>query len=619
MAEIRVLPQNIAELIAAGEVVDRPASIAKELLENAVDAGATRVQVQIKGGGIRYLRVADDGCGIPASQMKTAFLRHATSKITTEEQLSQIATLGFRGEALASIAAVSRVEMLSKTADEAYGHRLVVEGGAIGEIEEAGSPTGTTVVVRDLFYNTPARLKFLKRVSSESGAVEDVVKKLALSHPEIAFSFVKDEKEILSTVGKGGLAAAIRSVFGRQFSATLFPVEYEMHGMKLSGFASYPVHARANRSMQHFFVNGRYVRSGTCRIALEEGYKTATMVGKFPACVLNIEMPCDAVDVNVHPAKTEVRFSAERQVFDLIYFGIRSALLANQVLPDPSEPEPLPEPQPVNPRIRREEPQQLVMPTRPQGTPLNDKLPNSIFTLRQPEIPFGETPPAPEPESESPYQYLTAQVLRENSVKKQQDDKKTPEKEPEPQVKILGELFATYVVAEYGEQVILLDKHAAHERILYNKLASSDEPLKRQVLLTPLPVALSSEEADALLSAKEQLEELGFLIASAPDGVAVREVPSILDRQDIAGMLEEIAEKLLSQNKNLTPSVLDDLYHSVACKAAIKAGHTHSTRELEALVKEVYHDKNVRYCPHGRPVLFVISHAELDRRFGRVQ
>ncbi len=603
---IRVLPREVSELIAAGEVIERPASIVKELVENAIDAGASHITVEVKDGGIRYLRVTDDGCGIEAEQMPTAFLRHATSKLTDAEDLSHIATLGFRGEALASIAAVSRVEMCSKTADAVYGSRLLLAGGIVESQEETGCPDGTTVIVRDLFYNTPARLKFLKRAVSEANTVAGVVDHLALSHPEIAFRLIRDNREERRTSGDGELLHAISGVCGRRFAVTLFPVSYEMHGMQLSGYACYPVHGRANRSMQHFFINGRYVRSRTCGIALEEGYHAAMMTGKFPSCVLFLTMPFDQVDVNVHPAKTEVRFTSERQVFELICFGLRSALLRENELPDPEKPaEKTPEGEqlslPSHPRIKREEP--FAVPTGSQPLVLHASTPEDL--------------PKPQVTEENGYHYLTAEVLQKASRPRPEPE---PELEPDhPKPRILGELFATYVVAEYGDQVIVMDKHAAHERILYNQLVSSHEPLERQVLLVPLTVLLSPEEAGALLQAKERLLSLGFALAKDKDGVSVREVPAILDRQDIPALLEEIAENLLLQKEDISPQALEDLYHSVACKAAVKAGHSHSEKELAALLWTVYHDRNVRYCPHGRPAIFVWSKRELDKKFGRIQ
>ncbi len=638
MPKIHLLPKEISELIAAGEVIDRPASIVKELVENSIDAGATEITVEIKKGGIEYIRITDNGCGIPPEDAPTAFLRHATSKIRDEADLNTISTLGFRGEALASVCAVARVEMLTKTPDSPLGVQLRVEGGEQLLLEEAGCPDGTTIIVRDLFYNVPARLKFLKKDVSEGNAVASILNKIALSNPSISFSFIRDQTKQLQTPGDGELYSAIYAVYGKNFADGLMKVDYSLGDLSVSGYSSTPASSRANRSMQHFFVNGRYVRSRTCSVALEEGYKNAVMAGKFPACVLNITLPFDFVDVNVHPTKTEVRFVNERSVFDCLYFAVKTAITANELVRTVPFP-----PKEKMPSVF----------TTDSGA-VQESFRASAFS-RGKERPFERRETAgrknsdaerivasrgtdyqihlEEPPLKESYQFLRP----ESFVRKAEDEARlrltdsaadlssadAPSNQAVPvqeelRIRLLGELFETYIVAEINDFLAIVDKHAAHERILFEKLKTERRPLDHQVLLSPFTVILSVEECDVVLENPKIMDELGFLVEGfGLTMVLVREIPAILDQNDASQLLAEIAINLKNHKQDPSPSQLDDLYHSIACKAAIKAHDKNSEPELLELVRRVYTDEAIRYCPHGRPVLQIWSRSKINKLFGR--
>ncbi|MCI8501515.1 MAG: DNA mismatch repair endonuclease MutL [Oscillospiraceae bacterium] len=644
MPKIHLLPKEISELIAAGEVIDRPASIVKELVENSIDAGATEITVEIKKGGIEYIRITDNGCGIPPEEAPTAFLRHATSKIHAEADLNTISTLGFRGEALASVCAVARVEMLTKTPDSPLGVQLRVEGGEQVLLEEAGCPDGTTIIVRDIFYNVPARLKFLKKDVSEGNAIASILNKIALSNPSISFSFIRDQTKQLQTPGDGELYSAIYAVYGKNFADGLMKVDYSLGDLSVSGYSSTPASARANRSMQHFFVNGRYVRSRTCSVALEEGYKNAVMAGKFPACVLNITLPFDFVDVNVHPTKTEVRFINERSVFDCLYFAVKTAITANEVtrtIPFP--------PEERVPSVFTADSGAVQESFR---TPVVSREKESSFERRETagrESSDGDFSSGAErivasrgtdyrihleePSLKESYQFLRP----ESFVRRAEDemhpypadiaadlspaavplDRTIPAQE-ELQIRLLGELFETYIVAEINDFLAIVDKHAAHERILFEKLKAERRPLDHQVLLSPFTVILSTEECDVVLDNPKIMDELGFLVEGfGLTMVLVREIPAILDQNDASQLLAEIAINLKNHKQDPSPSQLDDLYHSIACKAAIKAHDKNSEPELLELVRRVYTDEAIRYCPHGRPVLQIWSRSKINKLFGR--
>ena len=670
MGKINVLDAHVAELIAAGEVVERPASVIKEMVENAIDAGASAVTVEVKNGGISYMRVTDNGCGMSREDVPVAFLRHATSKVAVQDDLESIGTLGFRGEALASIAAVARVEVMTRQPEDAVGTRYVIEGGEEKLLDDAGCPQGTTFLIRDLFYNTPARMKFLKKDVTEANAVAGVLDKIALSHPEISLRFVRDGKEQLHTPGDGKLKSAIYAVYGRDFTNGLMPVEYEYNHIRVWGFVSRPVNSRPNRSMQQFFINGRFVKSRTAMAALEEAFKGSVMVGKFPACVLHLNMAFQAVDVNVHPAKLEVRFVNERPVFDAVYHGVKSAL---QKEDKPREMQ-LPNSQVLRPAMEELRGEQLRMapsaPTSPRpSAPVAQ--PEKMRPMKMPSL----TPPAPRPVIEekpvapikskdilhdgapAPYQAVSmpmvvlvdeeevpapdkqqeaapaaqvpaisptlpqeppvpADVLEESQPEASADSVKP---EPAPQ-RLIGELFGTYLILQRGEeQMVLIDKHAAHERLLYEKLRKEGGGGYAQMLLEPATVTLDKNEYAAVLHARELFAQAGFEVDDFGSGtIAVRSAPLSLDKEDAASAVMEMAGYLLSSRKDLTTEHLDWLYHNIACRAAVKAGDFSSPQELAALVQRLEENPDVRYCPHGRPISVVITRRELEKQFGRV-
>ncbi|MFU0833729.1 MAG: DNA mismatch repair protein MutL [Oscillospiraceae bacterium] len=639
MGKIKVLDKHIAELIAAGEVVERPASVAKELVENAVDAGATGITVEIRHGGTTFLRVADDGCGIAREDVPTAFLRHATSKISDSDDLDNIGTLGFRGEALASIAAVAHVELLTRTADELAGTHYVIDGDGEQVCEDAGCPQGTTVVVRDLFYNTPARMKFLKKDVTEGNAVAAVVDKMALSHPEISFRFLRDGKETLHTPGDGRLKSAVYAVFGRDFTFGLLPVEYELNGVKLSGFVSKPSAARPNRSMQNFFINGRYVRTRTASVALEEAFKGSLMVGKIPACVLHIQIPFATVDVNVHPTKMEVRFINEKPIFDAVYHGVKTALNREDTPPVIALHQ---EPKPKTPKEEKvvqlqmsSEPTQrnrgvhfppVAPPVRGRSFAVHDFAACDIEADDVPNMPAQQSvnvsiqPPAPK---ESP------QISEPEPLKKPIQDKShisekntlpaSQEKAEEIPEKLIGEVFGTYIILERGDSLVFVDKHAAHERMLYEKLKQQGGESFSQMLLEPLTVTLDKNEYSAVLESLDLCRKAGFELEDFGGGaVLVRSAPMVLEHEDVAGAVMEIAGYLSANKNDLTVRKIDWLYHNIACRAAVKAGDSTPALELAALARKV-EQEDIRYCPHGRPVSFLLKKKDLERQFGRIQ
>lgn len=623
MPKIKVLAKNVAELIAAGEVIERPASVVKELVENSIDAGATSITVELKNGGIKYIRVADNGCGISREDAPLAFLRHATSKVQEENDLDRIGTLGFRGEALASVCAVARVELLTKQAGDAFGTRVTVEGGEEPECEEAGCPDGTIIIVRDLFYNVPARYKFLKRDVSEANAVASILDKIALSHPEISFKFIRDNNTTMHTPGDGKLYSAIYAIFGADFAKATMEVDYAFDSIRVTGFTSTPVSARANRAMQHFFVNGRHIKSRTCSVALDEGYKHSIMHGKYPACVLNIQMPFDEVDVNVHPAKIEVRFINERRIFDAVYFAVKTALAAHAAAITSLQRQPdagvglFSETQGEQDVFSR--PVTAVYSTA-QEVPQRQVADPGVNYRIQSEEAERDVQISAEPVVEKEYRYIDFQKI---TSEPQAERNSPPVAAEEPEIKlgdikIIGELFQTYILAEFGDEFIMIDKHAAHERILYEELKKQQQALERQLLISPLTLTLSQEECEALLQHKSVVEYFGFVVEEFGNStVLVREIPAMLDQMDASQLISELALNICQQKNDVTPQSLENLLHSLACKAAIKAYDKNSLLELISLVERVYTDEAIRYCPHGRPVIQITTKAKVERQFGR--
>ncbi len=692
MPEIQVLNRQVAELIAAGEVVERPSSVIKELVENAIDAGSAVVTVETQRGGRSYMRVTDNGCGIPPEQVPTAFLRHATSKIVTEADLDAIGTLGFRGEALAAISAVSRIEMLTRTKDAELGLRYSCLDGLHPETEEAGCPQGTTITVRDLFFNTPARMKFLKKDVTEGNAIAGILDKIALSHPEISFRYIRDGKEVLHTPGDGKLSSALYAVYGKEFSASLIPVSYNLQGVGVKGFISKPAASRANRSMQNFFINGRYIRSRTASVALEEACKGAVMAGKFPACALHLELGKETVDVNVHPAKMEIRFANEQPVFDAVYYGVKSALREGdspkvmglnqphsyqappqKVIPitsisplggletEPGRPlilkDSAPE-QPVpaeTPTVQTETKEPSSVQTEPEAPPSllpepepeisvprlsraygEGKLPavkrepesftplveNALEKRPGAEPPKTEAAPLPLPEipPEESHRPVSAPLPLEAAQTEEQGEVPSLLGEQPFHGKIIGEAFGTYILVEHSPQALMLiDKHAAHERLIYERLKAQGPNGEAQALLEPVPVSLEKEEYSAVTANLSRLREAGFEVEDfGPGTVLVRAVPLLLDGGDGAAALMEIAGYLAQQKTTLTTQHMDWVYHNVACRAAIKAGDVTHPEELAALCRQLEENPQVRYCPHGRPVYVLLPRREIDKQFGRV-
>ena len=609
MAQIRVLPKEVSELIAAGEVIERPASIVKELIENSIDAKASSITVEIQNGGIRFIRISDNGCGIASSDAPTAFLRHATSKVKEKNDLDNIGTLGFRGEALASVSAVAKVELMTKTKDEELGTYLRISASEIDEVRETGCPDGTTITVRDIFYNVPARLKFLKKDVTEANAVASIVEKIALSHPEISIKFIRDNKVIFITPGDGELLSAIYTVFGRDFANGMLPVEYEFNGIKVKGYTSKPMFHRANRSMQHFFINGRYTKTRTCGIALEEGYKGAMMVGKFPACVLELEMPFDRVDVNVHPAKIEVRFVDEHAVFDAVYFAVKSAIAKdNELISHATE-------------TKKEE--KITPPDI--ATPFSNKwvsaVQESIPTVVKPKPDFDYKSFAASHKDMKDVRTVFefhSPVVEELKMQKEPEIPKQEEKES-LSFTVIGEIFMTYILVQTDEEFVIVDKHAAHERILYNKLKNDFEELDKQLLLTPVTVSLSRQECETVMKETELLSKLGFTVEDfGLNTILIREVPAVASKADSKEMFMDVVSGLLQNKKSNLPEKIEDILHRIACRSAVKGHDKNNIAELCDLVNTVFSDDNVRYCPHGRPVMVRYTKKEIEKLFGRI-
>lgn len=657
--KIEVLSPHVADLIAAGEVVERPASVVKELVENAVDAGAHTITVEIQRGGMAMIRVTDDGGGIPPDQCATAFLRHATSKLRAPQDLEAIGTLGFRGEALAAIAAVARVELFSRTAQAELGTTLTLEGGQLVSQESAGCPLGTTLVVRDLFFNTPARLKFMKRDAAEGAAVFALVQKLALSHPQVSLRFLRDGRQELLTPGDGDLRAALYGVLGRDMALGYTPVEGESEDITVSGFVTMPACCRGSRSQQHFFVNGRPVKSQLLLAALERAYENQKMVGKFPGCVLRVQVRPNAVDVNVHPAKTEVKFLFERKVFDAVYYAVRSALEGEERHPTltfttpakPDRPAPLRDAAVADllrPVARQEEkaytfspeastyisPESAGLSTRlgrnvdnpvenvenlPKKTPVVHRTPlvspgpsaeERQERLTIPRPPVEPAVPPVEREAPPPVIPASAPVPPPPLV---------PEEAPEEEVpwRLAGELFQTYVVVEQGEQVHLIDKHAAHERMQFDRMKAAGYRPMSQTLLTPVVFTPAPEEGEVLLEQLPLLAQFGFVCEEFGGGaLVIRAMPDDLDPGQGEAALSEIAGQLLSQGRADPEAARDALLHTMACKAAVKGGQKNSPQELLVVARAVLSGQ-VKYCPHGRPVAITLSRGELERQFKR--
>ena len=646
MAKIHLLSQQLANMIAAGEVVERPASVAKELVENAIDAGSRRITVEIKSGGVAYLRVTDDGHGIPAEDVALAFRRHATSKLYAEEDLMCIRTLGFRGEALASVASVAKVDLFTCTPDSDTGVQYSIEGGEETAFHETGCPVGTTVVVRDLFYNIPARAKFLKKDSTEGAYVEQAVVQQAIAHPEVAVTFIREGKEIFSTPGKGNMQDSIYAIYGKDLAEALVAVIGDHGEIRLSGFVARPVLNRPNRNYQHFYINGRCIRSRLLSAAVEEAFKGKTTVGRFPVCFLNLQMSPAALDVNVHPAKLEVKFAREREVFSAVYHSVCTALDALQELEAmrraarPQEDNVTAQQQRLEVQAEEKQESRPVLTTRaytpakptytfPEGhttqySKVADSAPMMKYETTRKPLRIAEERPRLEIRHEPVFEDLPVHVkpvpVSEPVQPVSQPAKETAQPQEETrEIRVIGEAFRTYIMAEDHEGIWLIDKHAAHEKILYDKLCAQDEPQPGQILLTPLAVSLSSEEKDALIAAGTDLSTLGFQVEDGGiGGLLVREIPVYLDVEEAPFLLAQVAQQL-REGRKAESQVLDELRKSIACKAAVKAGNFTAEAELVRFAKQVLADETVRNCPHGRPAVVYLSRYELEKMFKRVQ
>lgn len=710
MGVINVLDKHVAELIAAGEVVERPASVIKELVENSIDAGAKNITVEIKNGGTTFMRVADDGCGIFRDDIKVAFLRHATSKVKVESDLDSISTLGFRGEALASICAVSRLQLITRNVNEEIGTSYEIDGGEEQSFDDAGCPVGTTFIIRDLFYNIPARAKFLKKDVSEGNAVSNIIDKTALSHPEIAFTYIKDGKQVLRTFGDGKLISAIYSVFGKDFANGLIPVEYQLDAIKVYGYISKPEHSRPNRNMQNFFINGRYIKTRTAMVALEEAFKGSIMVGKFPSCVLNINLPCEIIDVNVHPSKLEVRFINERPVFDAIYHAVKSSLMKydsrkkasfkketafnevqnkfnpfnnapailNKPVSNASEQKLIQEPKRFVPQKTEKQKIEAAEPDASQAksddfNPFSDvafndvktgenkpavSVPESIDDIKVADVtnPFNifsrqainnskeEKSFKPTVKSEtvqtSPHALdkyeksdNTEKISEKNSISKPKEvdvivSEESIEKSKEPvlvnnsrtSIRYIGEAFSTYIIAEKNnKEIILIDKHAAHERIIYEKLKSERTADNRQILLSPVAVSLGKTEYDAAINNLNMFADCGFEVEDFGNStVIVRCSPQYIPAAEISDCITEMADYIAQGKNDIFTEKMEWFYCNVACRSAIKAGNKSTPEELIGIVKHLEEHPEIKYCPHGRPICIVLTKGEIEKQFGRV-
>lgn len=687
MGRINVLDKHVAELIAAGEVVERPSSVIKELVENSIDAGATAITVEIKNGGTTFMRVSDNGCGIMREDVKIAFLRHATSKVKVENDLDSIATLGFRGEALASISAVSHLELITKSSNEEIGTRYVIAGGEEVSFDDAGCPDGTTFIIRDLFYNIPARMKFLKTDVGEGNAVSNVIDKIALSHPEVSITYIKDSKQALKTAGDGKLLSAIYSVYGRDFASGMIPVDYELNGVTVKGYLSKPQNARPNRNMQNFFINGRFVKSRTAMAAVEEACKGSVMVGKFASCVLNIEIAFEAVDVNVHPSKIEVRFVNERPVFDAVYHAVKSALhsgdtrknavftqskptkkvnpfeLAQKVFRERDEANSVKVATPVfentvvksKPTIKAEQDPFLLLdepvkievnkpisfssslsdsakPVKQYSDAISVKVEDKKIeeektktTVSGIKTDFVEQTPAFVEDTVNGDVTYTKKSENLNPIAQEYKSEEVEEIKPlieeSPDTfKYIGEAFKTYIIIEKNnKELILIDKHAAHERIIYERLKVEKGSGYSQMLLQPIAVTLNKIDYNSVINNIDVFDEAGFEVEDFGNGmILVRSAPQYLENEDIEQTVIEMSGYLTENKTDIRTEQMDWIYHNVACRAAIKAGNISTDRELIDIARRLESDETLRYCPHGRPLCITLSKYEIEKQFGRV-
>ena len=679
MPPINVLSKEISELIAAGEVIERPSSVIKELVENSIDSGATHITVEIKNGGTTYMRVTDDGCGMSFDDVPKAFLRHATSKISAKEDLENILTLGFRGEALASVAAVARVEIMTKQKEELYGTLYTIEGSVESSHEQSGCPDGTTIIIRDLFYNVPARRKFMKKDVTEANAVSSILQKITMSHPDIAFRFIRDNRTEFNSSGDGELFSAVYAVYGRDFARDLMPVDYEYEGVHVGGYVIKPLYSKNNRAFQNFFVNGRYVRSRLCSAALENAYTNMIMTGKFPACVLLIDLPPSTMDVNIHPTKAEVRFTNEKSVSDAVYFAVKNAMMKDGLIyefelkphadwtkaapeqeemiqqeflftpvdkieetekklaeapaavsapvqPVRKEAEEKPYTADIKPSTAYDEPKpvQAAAPVYEKPEPVHEvqEAPKAEQITESVKAPEPAAVSEPEPAPVEGFSYITQQAFTAaQPVAPQPAEEKKEESvwTEKPKIRVIGEAFGLYIVAEVGDDtMIMIDKHAAHERIIFERLKSRNCRQYSQQLLTGVRVLLTGDEISALEANQELLADLGFTFDfSEKPCVVATAVPTFIMELDMEDIISEIANNLRMYSHDPQSHMLDDMLHTVACKSAIKGNDKNDITELQSLAEQVYFDERIRHCPHGRPVMFTMTKSNISHQFKR--
>lgn len=631
MSQIKVLSKDISELIAAGEVIERPASVIKELIENSIDAGAEHITVEIKKGGTVFMRITDDGCGMEYEDVPTAFLRHATSKISAKDDLDNIMTLGFRGEALASVSAVSKVDVMTKRKSDEYGTHYITEGSIEKLYEKSGCPDGTTIIIRDLFFNVPVRRNFMKKDVTEGNAVSKIVQKTALSHPEVSFKFIRDGKLEFNSSGDGNIYSAIYAVYGKDFANDMVAVKYSSDGIEIGGFVIKPLYAKSNRTFQNFFVNGRYVKSLICQVALESAYNNLLMTGKFPACILTISVKPSTVDVNIHPSKAEVRFSDEKKISDSVYFAVKNALLDTGLTYEfklkntdeiPTEPEKnfgsiFTKPEDIEKAEQKlsEQPAESnnisKIPFRYEENNIDVKRTVNKDVFIEPEEDTDI------PEKLEGFSYINSTSFEHSEIPPVQE--KLPEfKETEKKIHVIGEAFKNYIMAEADDNIIMIDKHAAHERVIFERLKNQNCRQYMQMILSENKILLSDEEFSEMETNSERLGNMGFLFDySQKPYIILKGVPDFLKELDMEEIIPEIAENFIQCRHNPEAHAIDDILHTMACKSAIKANDTNDISELQKLAEIVYNDENIRHCPHGRPVMFTMTKNNIERQFRR--
>lgn len=637
MSQIKILSKDISELIAAGEVIERPASVIKELIENSIDAGAEHITVEIKKGGTVFMRITDDGCGMEYEDVPTAFLRHATSKISEKNDLEHIMTLGFRGEALASVSAVSKVDVITKRKGDEYGTHYITEGSYEKLYEKTGCPEGTTIIIRDLFFNVPVRRNFMKKDVTEGNAVSRIVQKTALSHPEVAFKFIRDGKLEFNSSGDGNIYSAIYAVYGKDFANDMVAVSYSSDGVQIGGFVIKPLYAKSNRTFQNFFVNGRYVKSLICQVALESAYNNMLMTGKFPACILTLNVNPATVDVNIHPSKAEVRFSDEKKISDSVYFAIKNAFLdkglsyefkfskSSDEIPDEPKTENFSSIFTKPEDVEKTEQKLSVQIDERKNIPeipvrYNDDRIDVKRTINKDVFIEAEEDDNDVPEKIEGFSYInTSSFSHSENTENADVQEKLPELiETEKKIHVIGEAFKNYIMAEADDNIIMIDKHAAHERVIFEKLKSENCRQYMQMLISEYKILLSDEQFSEMETNSGSLLNMGFMFDySQKPYIILKGVPDFLKELDMEEIIPEIAENFVLCKHNPETHAIDDILHTMACKSAIKANDKNDISELQKLAEIVYNSENIRHCPHGRPVMFTMTKNNIERQFKR--